>query len=1193
MLPSLLKFEWRYHTHKLLFLFASLAFAFFAFVFSVAGFRLPQVYMNSPYMIAYIMGILSMGAIFPAVVFTSNAILRDRDHRMEEMVYSSPISKWHFLFSRFMGVFLACFASFACMLIGLLLSTYMPWIDAEKVGAFHLSYYLWPLLVYVLPNVLLAVSLVFLIASLSKNRIMLYLSGLFLYVLYVLASMYSNAPWLATASPATVEAISLSAKLDPFGISAFFEQSRYWSHIERNTELTALKGNFLTNRLLWISISLLSFGLAYWRFSFRKAREKKRRKVKQHSAPMRSIPLLRVETFSASAGAQRLALWSSFQLEVKAIFKSLSFLILILLWALIYTSEALDTLSGGSRMPDDYPLSGLLFGNLIEVIPFFGIVSLIFYSNEQIWRSRILNVDLLTYSYPVRNYVFFLSKFLSLALIPLLMISLAILINIGIQLTKGFLDIDLGLYLSAYYYAGLPLLCVAILALFIQSLFSRRYLGMLITALFLLITSSRLSSLFGIRHPLLKYAQPLLEISYSEMNGFGIYAEAFHWRMSYWFAVAFLLAILCFGLWGRKLEQALSDRIQVFHSQINRKTIFLSVLSILIALSSASFIFYKSNIEENSMSREEARDWSQAYEEKYKSYENNVQPIPVDLYTEIELYPETHSYKVYVRYLLKNKSEKALGRALMGLSFEAEMDSLHFSKGEVESYDADFAQYQLVFPDSLQPGESFEMQAYFHSSWNGFQSHTAFNSIVENGSFIRMSRYFPFFGYHRDYELSNEEVRRARNMPPQESALIPFTESPGDSLPYDYDFIELEYKISTSADQLALGAGSLLKQWTENGRNFFHYKLERAIPFRFAFSSAKYALTKTEHKGISIELYYHPKHAYNTDRLLQSARQSLDYCIEAFGPYQYEHIRFVEVSDFTSGFAATAYPNTLFIRESMGFFSDMREKGSHDIVNQLVAHELAHQWWGGQLNTPSQEGAILLSEMLAQYTEFMIYEQTYGKTATIDALNVEMDLYLRDRAFSEEVPLISAAYDHPHIPYSKGAKVMYQLREMMGEDSLNLALKKVLQTFAWPDPPPSSLDLLDEIVKQAPDSLEVFIRQMFTQIRVYELKLEQARIHELAEGIYEVEMEVMAKMYEGDSLGNKKEINFQIPVQIAALGEGGIQELIRIEWVELTEGKQSFRMQLKEKPYQLAVDPYILNIDVDRMNNFKQIKQED
>lgn len=54
--------------------------------------------------------------------------------------------------------------------------------------------------------------------------------------------------------------------------------------------------------------------------------------------------------------------------------------------------------------------------------------------------------------------------------------------------------------------------------------------------------------------------------------------------------------------------------------------------------------------------------------------------------------------------------------------------------------------------------------------------------------------------------------------------------------------------VSTEANQTVIGIGELTRQWKENNRNVFQFKAD-AIPFRFALSSANYAIKKKSIKA--------------------------------------------------------------------------------------------------------------------------------------------------------------------------------------------------------------------------------------------------------------------------------------------------------------------------------------------------------
>jgi aminopeptidase N len=54
------------------------------------------------------------------------------------------------------------------------------------------------------------------------------------------------------------------------------------------------------------------------------------------------------------------------------------------------------------------------------------------------------------------------------------------------------------------------------------------------------------------------------------------------------------------------------------------------------------------------------------------------------------------------------------------------------------------------------------------------------------------------------------------------------------------------------------------------------------------------------------------------------------------------------------------------------------DKRGFDLVTAVVAHEVAHQWWGNQLKQAYGEGAGLITESLAWYSAIGVMEDKYG-----------------------------------------------------------------------------------------------------------------------------------------------------------------------------------------------------------------------
>src|SRR5262249_44435046 len=127
------------------------------------GFGPDNVPAGAPFLVMESAAFLSLFAIFAAAIFAANAVLRDDDSRMREIVESTPVPRSPFLLARIAGAFLATLTAVACSILGSLLSR-----PASPAA------YAWAFLTMTLPNVLFAVALIFAVARWTRNAIATY-----------------------------------------------------------------------------------------------------------------------------------------------------------------------------------------------------------------------------------------------------------------------------------------------------------------------------------------------------------------------------------------------------------------------------------------------------------------------------------------------------------------------------------------------------------------------------------------------------------------------------------------------------------------------------------------------------------------------------------------------------------------------------------------------------------------------------------------------------------------------------------------------------------------------------------------------------------------------------------------------------------------------------------------------------------
>ncbi|WP_166919907.1 ABC transporter permease/M1 family aminopeptidase [Flavobacterium poyangense] len=1178
MLSKLIQFEWHTSTRNRSFYATFLIYlvlGFFAGAF--ANFSFSGAYKNSPFVLTYAIGLLSLTLIFSVTLQVAQQFLKEYETRFDSILFATPLSKLSYLGSRFIVAFGISVVSLGALIIGLFIGHQMPWLSEDQIGPFSLLNYIWPYLILVIPNLFLCLTILTSFAWLTRNKLLIYVGGFMVYILYIAGSLFSNSPIFANASPSSASAMSFAAKIDPFGLAAFLEQTRYWTALQKNNHLIDLSGNLLFNRVLWIGFSILLLIISYRLFSFRKAKTKK---VKLERTVKNETLIFSTETPKSieyrTLKHNLLVLKSYIKMDVSLILKGIPFLLIVLLFSGLLLIEISDEIDGGIRLAQNITNTALMISTIMDRLPFILLLVLLFYSNELVNRGETARFEMFENTTPYLQTIALLSKVISLFSIPFFLITWSIFIGCTFQIIHANAPIEFGLYASLYYFLGLPVLLLSILVIFIQIIISNKYLGLSIATIVTFLISSGIGEQLGISHPLFRFGDAFKR-EYFDLNGFGKYTLPFHVSMVYNLGLALIMVVATGILWKR--NSTILKSIQR-HSFNRIQKVVLS-LGILLFISFGGYLFYKTNIEYPYLTEDDQNNWSEQYELHLKKFSSLPQPTILSVKSDVALFPEENRYEVSGTYQLINHSKQPIDSLLLYLDQNSKLKSITIPNSKPIGDFSKFHHYWYLLKKPLQAGQKMNISFSFESSWSPFKGHTSFNSIIENGSFMKISRYYPAFGYQDSNEISSKKERAKRHLKPQTPLKKLEDKSKAES-----DFIDYETTVSTSKNQTAIGVGDLIAKWEKDNRNYFHYKSKGKIPFRFAFSSAAYQVQKVNYKGISIEVYYDKRHPRNVTKLIKDVKNTLDYCQKNFGKYPYKTIRYAEVAAFANGFAATSYPSTVFMKENFGFYSDLSHHDKEDVINQLTAHELSHEWWGNAQISPEQkEGSWILTETLAQYTELMLYEKEHGLEKALETLKIHLDLYLSSRSYEPETPLYKTNYETPHLPYDKGMLIMHQLRLLIGEEKVNLALKNFLNHYRYSNPIPDSENLLNEIYSVTDKKLHPKLDEMFKQIITYSSNITSVESQKKDE-FYEVTFHVNSKKYSENATGKQTLLPNDPSIDIGVYDEKG--KLSSYPFL-IQNNKISGKIKLKSKPQLIVVDPYLKNIDTFIKDNEKEI----
>jgi len=1197
---NIFKFELRFHFRSPLFYILFIIFFFMTFgavtsdVVQMGG-GLGNVNKNAPFVIMQFLLIMSTFGVLVATAYVANAIHRDFDLNTDSLFFSSPVKKWQYLTGRFTAAFTVTSMVYLGVVAAIMIGSKMPWVDKERIGAFLWTPYLFSYFVLILPNLLLFAAIFFGVAALTRSMLWTYVSVAAFYVLYIVSRV---------AMQRNLENLTLKSLGDPFGFTSFLLNTRYWTVSDKNTHVLPLQGAFLYNRILWISVAIGILALTYWRFRMQIAGADGSKKKKQRAdeAPQERIDL------TMPAVTQRFDLatsWNQYRstvrVECRAILRSLPFIVILLLGMLNTMGNAIGASSVfGTPV---YPVTHLMVTAINGGFILFAIIIATFFGGEVVWRERSVKLNEVYDAMPAPTWSMWAGKLTALIVMLYLTLAGAVLTTILVQLFKGYHNLELGVYAKdVFFVTGIDVVLFAVMTFFAHILTNNRNLGYLIALLYFIGTIV-INALHFEHHLYQVFNIP--NVKYSDMNGFGHYMTQHLWFMLYWTLFAGILLIVGHLLWVRGTETSFGIRRKIAGQRFGRQAVTTMAVLFIAFASTGCYIYYNTNVL-NEYTTSDKREKTQAETEKlYKKYERLPQPRITDAQANVDIYPDKRWVDVSGQYTIVNKTPNPIRDLYVAMSPDVTTFSCTIPGASIVSNDRKHGYTIYRFAEPMKPGTTLPMSFKVTIHNRGFENEFRDDTIAENGTFVNNFAVCPHLGYSNQAELQDVSKRKKYGLAPviRMAKIDDKVAAMNCQISREADWINLDTTVSTSPDQIALAPGYLQKEWTEDGRRYFHYKTTaKILPF-WAYLSARYQVKRgmwqpstpsgRSGQAIPIEIYYDAKHPYNIDRMIYSVQKSLDYFTTNFSPYQHKQVRIIEFPNYQQ--FAQSFPNTIPWSEGLGFIADLRDKNDIDYVFYVGAHEVGHQWWAHQVCGADVQGATMLTETLAQYSALMVMEKEYGKPKMRKFLKFELDRYLNGRGgeLVGEQPLMLVENQN-YIHYRKGSLAMYLLRDEIGEDHVNAALRQVIHDHAFAGPPyPTTRDLIAAFRAQTPPEKQYLITDLFETITLYDNKTTEATATKRPDGKYLVKFTVESKKLRSTDRGVETTIPIHDMIDVGVLGESKLKKdndnVLVIEKKLITQPKTTFEFVVDKKPARAGIDPLSKLIDRNPDDNTKSL----
>ncbi len=425
----------------------------------------------------------------------------------------------------------------------------------------------------------------------------------------------------------------------------------------------------------------------------------------------------------------------------------------------------------------------------------------------------------------------------------------------------------------------------------IRDVFRSKWFGMLVAAAFFLAVRVLGDAPFG-----------PAAVRYSGMNGYGHYLGRFYASGLCWTAFTVLL-MLSVHAWTR------GDRSVRKRWRLPEEIVNIGAPAVVVWAATAVWICVNTGGEPNLTAASHMEPHVRA-----------GVPVVVSMDLTVDLYPEARRVESGGSMLLANTGSEPIRELRLFFPREVQVESVDIAS--IVEPVAEPGVHRYVFARPLRFGERVRMD--FSLAWNDHESGKDRNPprLVENGTFIESADILPSFD--RDPTLETQGLGPTR----------------------------IRMVIGTSLDQVAVGPGSLLREWKENARRYFEYERDFTSQFDprskapgsvspgFSVHSGRYAMTRSRWNDTVVEVYYPPEHGRNVGSMLRCVRQSLGHAARSSWPYRGGLLRIVETPYRGE---ARVFPHTVLFSERREFAFDVGRGAGLDALCASVADRVAQQ----------------------------------------------------------------------------------------------------------------------------------------------------------------------------------------------------------------------------------------------------------
>ena len=1034
--------------------------------------------------------------VFFISVAAGMSIIRDEEHRVGEILHSTPLTPGEYVWGKYLSV-LAVFVAVLGMHLGLamLFNHVLPHGEnADFIGPFVLANYLRPVLVFGLPTLVLFTGICFAIGGLTRKPVLVFVAP----VAVLLVGAFFLWDWSPVWLPLWVNRILQFADLT--GLRWIKET---WLLVDKgvdyyNHATVGLDGLIVAQRLACVALGLGAVALLHVRFAatLRGAHAL----PKGHAAQARAAtatPAARLESLPALAalgmrsgvpgfvaGALEVA-----RAEIHGILRHPGlylFVPLILLQTLAneYNVGAFDT-----RLLNT---SGILAVGAMNTLTLLVCMMILFYTTESLQRERSTGIGAIYFATPLRTGAMLAGKALANTVLGVSIVASCLAGCLVILALQGKVPLDLAPFALVWGLLLVPTFLVwTAYVSFLQSLTSNRY-GTYTIGL----ATMTLSGWFQMRGKMNWVANWDLwsTTRWSDIAPLEYDRMPLLLNRVFWLGAAVLFTVLTVRLFERRERDATRTVHRLRPAALLSSALSIAPLLLVPAVAGTLLALQVHEGYEGGVARKLARDY---WKKNVETWKNARAPALAAVDFDLELDPAKRAFRVRGWYDVLNDTERPLARfpvsvnpAWKKLAWTLDGDSL--------ATEDRAALHIVTLPRPLAQGTkarlgfSYEGRQPGGTSKNGGAQMEFIlpSSIVLTA--LERPTMAPILGY--DPGVGVEEDKNQSDPREWPEAWHQGLSRPAIAMAGNW--FDAHLKVSVPADLMVNATGELVHEEVRDGRRVTEWRTDH--PVRIFNVVAGHWKVK---RGDGVAVFYDPRHPYNADEMLEALAAARTWYGEWFAPYPWKTLRLSEFAGLPT--YAQAPPGNITFSENIGFLT--QSKPDANAAFWITAHESAHQWWPNLAMVADGPGAVVLSEGMAHFSSILLIEQAKGLEQRMGFCRSVENRYGRTRRRDSERALVKMDGTLPgdsRAIYDKGGWALWMLHRFLGRDAGLAGLREYLAAFRDSRDNAALEDYLAIMRRHAADTtaFDAFARQWFHEVVVPEYKLDDATVEKHGEG---------------------------------------------------------------------------------------------